>query len=288
MKKNDINNLLSGLLGEEEKPKPQPPKPAPPPPKKPAASEKSRQRVEEISRNVEIETSQNRPAPQKRVEQTIPKREPVPVPPPVSHFSDEPSQNPAVRMRDRLDETALPMLDAERKPNQIIPPKPRPEQKKRKKKRPQSAQNADAAQSTAPVRQSDIPAPQSANPPKRRIPHIVVPDELPPDIPRDTSVADELRRRKQMEDEEPYAEPEQIAEPEQPAQSTREQEVNRKAELIKQRIRLAMEQKESEPEPQPEPQPAPTPAEPEAPQEDSRCLVFFLPLKVRVQRYAVR
>ena len=258
MKKNDINLLLNSLLGEEEAPK-QPEAPEQPEVKS-MASEKSRQRVEEITRNVEIAKSQNRPAPQKRVEQTIPKREPVTVPPPVSHFSDEPSQNPAVRMRDRLDETALPMLDAERKPNQIIPPKPRPEQKKKKKKRPQTAKNTPS---------TDIPAPHSANPPKRRIPHIVVPDELPPDIPRDTSLADEMRRQREMQPEEPP-----MSAP-RPVAAAREQEVNRKAEMIKQRIRFSMEQNEMpepapvpEPAPMPEPEPAPIPEPAPKPVED--------------------
>ncbi|MBQ8012453.1 MAG: hypothetical protein IJ265_12945, partial [Oscillospiraceae bacterium] len=178
MKKNEINHLLNGLLGEEAPKQPAPPKKPEKPEKKSAASEKSRQRVEEISRSVEIETEQNRPVPQKREVPTIPRREPVPVPPPISHFSEEPSQNPAVRMRDRLDETALPMIDAERKPNQIIPPKPKPEQKKkRRKKRPQSAQEAaqPAEVSSIPARSADMPVPQSALPPKRKIPHIVIP-----------------------------------------------------------------------------------------------------------------
>lgn len=193
MKQQDINDLLSGLLGEQPRPK-QEKKPAPAPvqeTKRPAASEKSRQRVEELLRSVELENCQRKAAaPQKRGDMTIPKRDPVPVPPPVSHFTDEPSQNPAVRMRDRLDETALPMLDSERKPNQIIPPKPRTEPpKKKRKKRPapqQTAENRAEVQPEA-VKSADIPAPAA---PKKKIMHINVPDELPPDIPREIPAAE--------------------------------------------------------------------------------------------------
>ena len=147
MKHNDIDQLLSGLLGGQAAPKPvQKEAPPPPPPveepKRSAASEHSMRRVEEIMRRVEQENSMKKAGEaQKRQDMTIPRRDPVPVPPPVSHFTDEPSQNPAVRMRDRLDETALPMLDAERKPNQIIEPKSKPEQvqkPRKKKKRPQN------------------------------------------------------------------------------------------------------------------------------------------------------
>ncbi len=184
MKSNEFDQLLSGLLGDKNAdPKPQNDSTSG---KTSAASEESRRRVEEIMRNVERESDKRKSEEQSRPKvQPLPKREPVVVPPPISHFSEEPSQNPAVRMRDRLDETALPMLDSERKPTQVIPPKPKPESApKKKKKRP------------APQPSVDIPAPPT--PPKRSVPHIVVPDELPPDIPRETAVsaADEERRKK--------------------------------------------------------------------------------------------
>ncbi len=269
MKPNDINQLLNGLLGDQEKEEPKP-EPKPEPPKKSAASERSLRRVEEFMRDVEQESSTKKAAQPKRTEElSIPKREPVPVPPPISHFTEEPSQNPAVRMRDRLDETALPKPDAERKPTQIIPPKPKqePPKKRKKKKHPNAAhpqtqaQHVRTEQPSAPQPAlADIPAPQTA--PKRRIPHIVIPDELPPDIPRDTTIADEIRRKKNEEAQSAIAEevpvtpepaevqPEaaktettvQEAEP----QETREQMVLRKAERIKQQIRLAMEQAEAE------------------------------------------
>ncbi len=184
MKSNEFDQLLSGLLGNKnDDPKPQNDSTTG---KTSAASEESRRRVEEIMKNVERESDKRKSEEQFRPKaEPIPKREPVVVPPPISHFSEEPSQNPAVRMRDRLDETALPMLDSERKPTQVIPPKPKPEAApKKKKKRP------------APQPSADIPAPPT--PPKRSVPHIVVPDELPPDIPRETAVsaADEERRKK--------------------------------------------------------------------------------------------
>lgn len=188
MKSNEFDSLLSGLLGskpdapsatgqEQEQ-------------KSSAASEQSRRRVEEIMKHVELETDRKRelekqtPKPQP---QPLPKREPVVVPPPISHFSEEPSQNPAVRMRDRLEETALPMIDNDRKPNQIIPPKPKAEAKPKKKKSHVRA-----------VTSTDIPAPP--RPPKRTVPHIEVPDELPPDVPREEQMtAAEEERRKKLE-----------------------------------------------------------------------------------------
>lgn len=275
MKPNDINQLLNGLLGEQKKEEPKP-EPKPEPPKKSAASERSLRRVEEFMRDVEQENSTKKASQPKRTEElSIPKREPVPVPPPISHFTEEPSQNPAVRMRDRLDETALPKPDAERKPTQIIPPKPKqePQKKRKKKKHPNAAppqvqaEPVQTEQLSAPKPVlADIPAPPTA--PKRKIPHIVIPDELPPDIPRDTTIADEIRRKRTEETqpaiaeevpvtpEPPEVQPEtveteptaqetaaqQAAEP----QETREQMVLRKAERIKQQIRLAMEQAEAE------------------------------------------
>ncbi len=184
MKSNEFDQLLSGLLGSKNGE--QAPQEIGAPQKTSAASEESRRRVEEIMRNVERESDKRKSEEQSRSKaQPLPKREPVVVPPPISHFSDQPSQNPAVRMRDRLDETALPMIDSERKPTQIIPPKPKPEAEPKKKKK-----------RTAPQVSTDIPAPPT--PPKRNIPHIEVPDELPPDIPREVPVpsVDEERQKK--------------------------------------------------------------------------------------------
>ncbi len=207
MKHNDIDQLLSGLLGGQAAPKPVQKDASPPPPpaeepKRSAASEHSMRRVEEIMRRVEQESSMKKASEaQKRQDMTIPRREPVPVPPPVSHFTDEPSQNPAVRMRDRLDETALPMLDAERKPNQIIEPKPKPEQAQKPRKKKKRPQNPDAqkkqpqnlAEAAQPV-SADIPAPQKEQ--RRTVPHINIPDELPPDVPRDSKRPEPVQETK--------------------------------------------------------------------------------------------
>ena len=183
MKSNDIDQLLNGLLEtpgfrtRKAAPAPQPPEE----PKKPVASEASRRRVDEILRSVELETIQKqaeeppqRPAPPP----PPPRREPIPPPEPVSHFSEEPSLSPAVRMHERLDEESLPMLDAERKPNQIIEPKPRPisdRPRKKRKKRPVDPER------TKTFHVGEKEAPVQPERPKRKIMHIEVPDELPPD-----------------------------------------------------------------------------------------------------------
>lgn len=184
MKSNEFDQLLSGLLGSKTGADAAPEQEIPQ--KSSAASEQSRRRVEEIMKHVELESDKKREQ-EKQIPkpQPLPKREPVTVPPPISHFSEEPSQNPAVRMRDRLEETALPMIDNERKPNQIIPPKPKAEGKPKKKKSHVRA-----------VTSTDIPAPPK--PPKRTVPHIEVPDDLPPDVPEQERVnaAEEERRQK--------------------------------------------------------------------------------------------
>ncbi len=73
------------------------------------ASDEAFRRVEEIAQDVEQDQSWKIPheIPRPPIP-PAPQHEPVVVPPPVSHFSDAPSQNPAVRMRDRLDESRLP------------------------------------------------------------------------------------------------------------------------------------------------------------------------------------
>ncbi len=268
----DIDQLLNGLLAPPSQPRSSQPvqqSNTPAPPKRSSASEESLRRVEEIMRSVEQESDRRRAVQPPKKEYPKPQHAPVVVPPPVSHFSEEPSQDTAVRMRDRLDETSLPKIDSDKKPNQIIPPKPKPEppkKKRRKKKRPEVQ--------PAPPLQQDIPAP--AEPPKRKIPHIVIPDELPPDIPRDTSIADEIRRRKlaqQTEEPAVQAVPEPITAPEpQPVPAAKapaapKLSVHEKANLIKQRMRQLQEEQpaseelpEETPEPQPVPEELPEPA----------------------------
>ena len=125
------------------------------------ASEQAREKAEAIAKGVN--KSYRRPP--EPVKQSIPAPNITPVvePDPVSHFSHQRPTDPAIRMHDRLDEDSLPTPDADRRPTQIrdIDEKP----KKRRKRK--AAQNR------------SIPEPREL--PKRTIPHINVPDELPPD-----------------------------------------------------------------------------------------------------------
>ena len=142
----EIDNLLDNLIkeiGEQEGPEAAP---------KPASEEAAR-RAEVIAKDV----NQSYRRPPEPVKQSIPapQLKKVVEPEPTSHFSGARSQDPAIRMHDRLDESTLPAPDAERRPTQI---------------RDIGGKN-----------KRSIPAP--AEPPKRKIPHISIPDELPPDVP---------------------------------------------------------------------------------------------------------
>ncbi len=246
----DIDQLLNVLLG-DPKPTAAPPKTSSTAPRtRSAASEESLRRVEEIMRSVELESSRRRAEQPPKKEYPKPQHEPVVVPAPISHFSLEPSQDTAVRMRDRLDESALPMIDSDKKPSQIIPPKPKAEPPKKKRKRKKNPVQQPVI--TEPMQtQQDIPAPASEMP-KRKIPHIVIPDELPPDIPRDTTIADEIKRRQQeQKPDEAQPEPETVSaepaetqaleEPAKPEPAVR-LSVNEKANLIRQRMRQLQEE----------------------------------------------
>lgn len=149
------------------------------------ASEHAQRRAEKIAQAVEDDGSWQIPPEQPKPVPRAPYHPPVVVPEPVSHFSEEPSANPAIRMRDRLEEGALPKPDAERKPNQILPSDAVPDQKRRKRRRHdpgitdvrkqiQGRPSADMKDGT--------PVPEET---KRKSFHINIPDELPPDIPRD-------------------------------------------------------------------------------------------------------
>lgn len=152
-----IDNLLDSLIKEidakDGHPAPKEPKPV---------SAEARGRAEAIAKGVN--KSYRRPP--EPVKQSIPapRIKPVVEPDPVSHFTEEPSMDPAIRMHDRLDESTLPAPDAERRPTQIMDIDGG--NRKRRKRRTSGARS--------------IPAPPEA--PKRKIPHINVPDELPPDV----------------------------------------------------------------------------------------------------------
>ena len=103
-----FNSLLQEISDQEKK------LPEPPP-----ASEDAQRRAEQIAQDVEDDGSWQIPPEEPKPVRPKPLHAPVIVPPPISHFTDEPSQNPAVRMRDRLEEDALPKPDTTRKPTQI-------------------------------------------------------------------------------------------------------------------------------------------------------------------------
>ena len=157
----EIDNLLDNLIKEIDAQEGTSPKEDKTPKVPEPASEQAREKAEAIAKGV----NKNYRRPPEPVKQSIPapKITPVVEPDPVSHFSHRRPTDPAIRMHDRLDEDTLPAPDTERRPTQIrdIDNK----QKKRKKRK--NAQNR------------SIPAPREL--PKRTIPHINVPDELPPD-----------------------------------------------------------------------------------------------------------
>ncbi len=160
--KQDIHDLLRNLVEDSELP------PSP----EVAVSDASRRKVDAIVEKMNQEQQDARTMP-KPVYDRPPsrKRPPVAAPDPVSHFSEEPSQNPVVRMHDRLLQDALPQPDADRKPTQKSGKKN--EKSRQKKQKKNSAESA----------------------PKKNF-HIEIKDELPPDIPRDTTVADRLKQEK--------------------------------------------------------------------------------------------
>lgn len=159
-----IDNLLDSLIKEIDAKDGQPaPKESKSTRKEPKpASDEARGRAEAIAKGVN--KSYRRPPEPVRRSIPAPHIKPVVEPDPVSHFTDGPSADPAIRMHDRLDESTLPAPDAERRPNQIMDIDGK--SKKRRRRRNSGARS--------------IPAPPEA--PKRRIPHINVPDELPPDV----------------------------------------------------------------------------------------------------------
>lgn len=247
----ELDELLNSLLKEI----PERPKHLPTPPEPPVPTEEAFRQAEKIAQDVEQDKSWQIPPEQPRPEKPAPQHDPVVVPPPVSHFTDTPSPNPAIRMHDRLDETSLPKPDVERKPTQIMETKPRVTPKKRKKRKPSGT--------TA-----------EAEPPKRKIPHIVIPDELPPDIPREQAADDprqaevrsraeqireQLRRRSEETADEPVT-PEQ--KPEQPTEApdlriiTENTESNELLTSIKQQVDKAFSEEKAKNPPPEAPQPS--------------------------------
>ncbi|MCR5718888.1 MAG: hypothetical protein K6F80_07630 [Oscillospiraceae bacterium] len=149
----EIDNMLDDLLREidaqdgEETAAPKP------------ASQEAVKRAEAIVSGVN--QSYRRPPEPVRTGIPAPNIKEVIEPEPTSHFSDERSLDPAIRMHDRLDESSLPGIDAERRPTQI-------------------RNMSGTGTASRPAGKRSLPTPPEA--PKRKIPHINVPDELPPDV----------------------------------------------------------------------------------------------------------
>ena len=209
--KRELHDLLHNLVDDAERP-PEP---------EVNVSEASRQKVnkivDEMNRGQQTETLP-KPVYDKPPSR---KRPPVVTPDPVSHFSDTPSQNPAVRMHDRLLEDALPKPDAERKPVR------KTEHKSSKKKH-----------------KKEKSAPEASKPKKEF--HIEIKEELPPDIPRDTSVADRLKQEK--------LEAVLAATPPKTPEQIRREKIRKRAAEIKQQMELQAKQKQELPPEQPEPE----------------------------------
>ncbi|MCR4647152.1 MAG: hypothetical protein K5695_17395 [Oscillospiraceae bacterium] len=174
----ELDALYSNLLkeiSEQEKRLPEPP----------PVSEDAQRRAEQIAQDVEDDGSWQIPPEEPKPVRPKPLHAPVIVPPPISHFTDEPSQNPAVRMRDRLEEDALPKPDTTRKPTQIRSAGSSPASGKKKRRRADpgitDVRKQIQVKSTGAATGPAAPAMPEK---KRTVPRIRIPDELPPDIPR--------------------------------------------------------------------------------------------------------
>ena len=214
--KREIHDLLRNLVDDSELP------PSP----EVSVSDASRQKVDAIVEKMNREQA-SAPASPKPVYDTPPirKRPPVVTPDPISHFSEEPSQNPVVRMHDRLLEDALPPPNSVRKPSV-----PQAEQKTKHRKKKKSKEEI---------------LPENDHPKKNF--HIEIKDELPPDIPRDTSVADRLRQQR--------LEAVLAATPPQTPEQIRKEKIRRRANEIRRQLKQAVLPPETPPEqklPEPE------------------------------------
>lgn len=207
--KREIHDLLQNLVNDSEiseEPKV-------------SVSEASRQKVDEIVEKMNQEKPAESSAP-KPVYDKPPKRKRPPVvqPEPVSHFSEEPSQNPVVRMHDRLLQDAMPQPGKGKKTVQ------KKNKHKKTKKTKQAAENRQ---------------------PKKKF-HIEIKEELPPDIPRDTSVADRLKQERLEEvlASAPPRTPEEI----------RQEKIKKRAAEIRKQMQLRAEQQPETPDTVSEPE----------------------------------
>ena len=216
--KRELHDLLRNLVDDSELP------PSP----EITVSEESRQKVDAIVEKMNREQA-SAPASPKPVYDAPParKRPPVVAPDPVSHFSEEPSQNPVVRMHDRLLGDALPQPDFQRKPASGTEQKHKKTKHKKRKK----------------TKAERLP---EESQPKKKF-HIEIKDELPPDVPRDTSIADRLKQEKleAVLASTPPRTPEQI----------RKEKIRRRADEIRRKMKQAVLPPEPFPEQElPEPE----------------------------------
>lgn len=224
----ELKSLLQNLAGDTEIPDEALP-----------VSEASRQKVDQIV--AEINQEQGEPVPEPRPVYSRPPRHKkiLRAPVPVEHFSEEPSQNPAVRMHDRLLQDAMPKPDPERRPRRMADQDIINQNnlnnlnKNNIKKTRKSGKSRKAGEKNN----------------HKKIFHIQI-GELPPDIPRDTSVADRLR-------EEQLAQTLASVPPQTPEQRRKEQ-VRKRALKIREQIRLqeelALQESQSREIPSPEPE----------------------------------
>jgi len=187
-------------------------------------SDASRQKVDAIVRKINQEQT-SAPVMPKPVYDKPPqyKRQQKP-PQSVSHFSETPSQSPVVRMHDRLLGETLPPPDHER----------------RLVRKNESARNISKSHKK---KKKQIPG-------TRKKFKVEITDELPPDIPRDTSVAERIRQEK--------LEAVLASAPPRTKEDIRKEQVKERAA----RIRELMKQHEPAPEPV-APPPPPEPLQPE-------------------------
>ncbi|MBR1554665.1 MAG: hypothetical protein IJ644_04645 [Oscillospiraceae bacterium] len=201
--KRELHDLLRNLVDDSDLP------PSP----EISVSEESRQKVDAIVEKMNREQA-SAPTVPKPVYDAPPsrKRPPVVTPDPVSHFSEEPSQNPVVRMHDRLLGDALPQPDFERKP--VSDAEQKHKKSKHKKRKKTKAETA----------------PETAKPKKNF--HIEIRDELPSDVPRDTSIADRLKQEK--------LEAVLAATPPRTPEQIRKDKIRRRAEEIRRKMKQAV------------------------------------------------
>ncbi|MDE5769453.1 MAG: hypothetical protein K2H82_08720 [Oscillospiraceae bacterium] len=207
----ELKSLLQNLAGDTEIPD-----------EESQASEASRQKVDQILKKINQEQSESVPE-SKPVYSKPPKHKKIlKSPVPVEHFSEEPSQNPAVRMHDRLLQDAMPKPDPERRPRNSVKPDSHKNSSKNLNKK--SGKNSGKT--------GEHPEQKTTEKKIKKSFHIQI-GELPPDIPRDTSVADRIR-------EERLAQTLAAVPPKTPEQLRKEQ-VRKRAMKIREQIRLQEE-----------------------------------------------